>query len=207
VLLHYTGQVQFFWAFTRNAVPPPSQMRLRASTRPSGRSRKRSRTQGKSCSLRRSRGSLAKWATEYDWRSSCSSGQDRRQTAGSRSLTEYVAIIPNVSTKVRAQLLKFLRDASDNLTGSILLRKNYISIRIEKHFQHRRYSLQISDAAALSDKFLTSGCGLHDRRSRYLERNRADVGGYTAQGFSGPRSPCGAASSHAPSVIWKRKVF
>src|SRR5260370_41665408 len=32
-------------------------------------------------------------------RSPCSSGQDRRQTAGSRSLTEYVTVIPNVSTK------------------------------------------------------------------------------------------------------------
>src|SRR6516164_8082608 len=33
-------------------------------------------------------------------RSPCSSGQDRRQTAGSRSLTEYVTVIPNVSAKL-----------------------------------------------------------------------------------------------------------
>src|ERR1700686_3498908 len=32
--------------------------------------------------------------------SPCSSGQDRRQTAGSRSLTEYVTVIQNVSTKL-----------------------------------------------------------------------------------------------------------
>src|SRR4029077_4812422 len=33
-------------------------------------------------------------------RSQYSSGQDRRQTPSSRSLTEYVTVIPNVSTKL-----------------------------------------------------------------------------------------------------------
>ena len=37
-------------------------------------------------------------------RSPCSSGQDRRQTAGSRSLTEYVTVIQFVSTKLQNQL-------------------------------------------------------------------------------------------------------
>jgi hypothetical protein len=37
-------------------------------------------------------------------RSPCSSGQDRRQTAGSRSLTEYVTVIQFVSTKLKAQV-------------------------------------------------------------------------------------------------------
>jgi hypothetical protein len=36
----------------------------------------------------------------YPSRSPCSSGQDRRQTAGPRNLTEYVTVIQNVSTKV-----------------------------------------------------------------------------------------------------------
>src|ERR1700747_2428051 len=35
-------------------------------------------------------------------RSQCSSGQDRCQTAGSRSLMEYVTVISNVSTKLAA---------------------------------------------------------------------------------------------------------
>src|SRR4029077_11866658 len=37
-------------------------------------------------------------------RSPCPSGQNCSQTTGSRSLTEYVTVIPNVSTKLKAQI-------------------------------------------------------------------------------------------------------
>src|SRR6266436_1838689 len=55
-------------------------------------------------------------------RSQCSSGQDRRQTAGSRSLTEYVTIISNVSTKLKTQISAHTGD--DNVVGEPTLTKD-----------------------------------------------------------------------------------